>query len=353
MNEIEKRLERIRAAQDCRNLAGKFSLYYTAGRFDDLCTLWSGTDACRFGEISGMDAVSSYFHSLWEVSPVDIHADALDTEILEVAADCMTAEGMWVSPGSVTIPKTAEHDSAVDWSWKEYRYHFVKTDAGWKIETLDVKDIFSAGYTGGNYRWCGYDASGMPEVVRVGACDDRTNELSARVDKLVYHQECRNLMNRYVRLCAAGGDVSGLWASKDQYLICPSGEYYGEDAAKTYPAPGALLETDTECLEIGDDLCTANGSWNSPGSGEGKWYWGKFEVIFVREGDEWKIQRLCYFPVFRTPMDVAWVDSNTDCYDMNEAMKKIDCRWGPDVIFPVGRPEPSTPGGPYTKLSVD
>ena len=56
-----KRIERLEAAQACRNLMGKYSYYHTAFRNKEYVELWADRDDCYyrfpFGEYKGIDAI--------------------------------------------------------------------------------------------------------------------------------------------------------------------------------------------------------------------------------------------------------------------------------------------------------
>lgn len=328
----EERIERLQAAQACRNLAARLVYYDTAGQYDEARAIFDG-----------------YTPSHGEgLSPLVVHAHALDTEYLAVASDGGSAVGLWFSPGSITSPAAEGREGSVSWDWSEYRFGFANKDGGWKISSLERKAVFKSGYLGEGLSYTPYVLPELPECPAVGERDSAEGRRLAVIESA---QECRNLMGRFCRMNAASMSVAPLWAGlEDDLLICPQGELRGSGAARA-PEGGVLYELDTEILEVDRECRTAIGCWNSPGNGGGHWYWGKLEVIFMRCEAGWRIHRLAYYPVFKTAMAVPW----TQCsgYPESETLERLDCRWYPDRIHPAGRPEIPTRNGSYLRLSIE
>jgi hypothetical protein len=85
----------------------------------------------------------------------------------------------------------------------------------------------------------------------------------------------------------------------------------------TIPIEGVMLEHQltTPLIEVAEDGQTAKAVWMSPGHETvpgllpgGHWVWGRYAIDFVKEGGQWKIWRLWYYPTFRTRYERDWVE---------------------------------------------
>ena len=150
------KLERLEAAQACRNLMGKYSYYHTAFRNQDYIELWAKREddllVMPWGEYTGFEGVKAcYMNDHGDRSDPKTLAllkgavmmHEMDTEVLEVAADGKTAKGAWLSPGHETyvdgqVPgmeteKTSGKAHA-EWCWGKYAVDFIRDEDGqWKI----------------------------------------------------------------------------------------------------------------------------------------------------------------------------------------------------------------------------
>ena len=117
LQEALRRIERLEAAQACRNLTGKYSYYHTAFRNRDYVALWADREDCYyrfpFGEYRGIEAIRHCYlveHGDRADPGMDkrlqgmLMMHEMDTEVLEVAEDGLTAKGCWISPGHETVP---------------------------------------------------------------------------------------------------------------------------------------------------------------------------------------------------------------------------------------------------------
>ena len=115
--ELQFRLDRMQAVQDCRNLMGDYSLLHTAYRNKEYCRLWANRDDCvllmpwggYFGK-AGVEKCYLVDHGDRDDENADgnpqLHGGmfmhCMDIEIIEVAEDGMTARGIWLDPGHET-----------------------------------------------------------------------------------------------------------------------------------------------------------------------------------------------------------------------------------------------------------
>ena len=170
LEELALQVERLQAAQACRNIMGRYSYYHTAFRNKDYMTLWAQRPDSYFkfpfGQYIGYDAIAHCYlveHGDRDDPGMDqklqgiMTMHQLDTEVLEVAADCKTAKGVWISPGHETFLRNPENvDPAQEpdklvpdpmWAWSKYEVEFIKdTDGQWKLWHMVLYPLFKTGY---------------------------------------------------------------------------------------------------------------------------------------------------------------------------------------------------------------
>ena len=170
LEELPLQIERLQAAQACRNLMGRYSYYHTAFRNKDYMTLWAQREDSYFkfpfGYYVGYDAIARCYlvehgdrndPGMEEKLRGIMAMHQLDTEVLEVAADCKTAKGVWISPGHETFLRNPENvDPAKEpdklvpdpmWAWSKYEVEFIREDDGsWKLWHMVLYPLFKTGY---------------------------------------------------------------------------------------------------------------------------------------------------------------------------------------------------------------
>jgi len=136
---------RLEAVNACRNLIGRFSFYNAGLRRKELCALFSrGEDTAveaPWGVYEGYDGVYRRYvlehgdrtdpaaREKFRGSTV-IHG--ADTEIIAVAADGMSASGVWLSPGADFSPGP-DGRGASAFCWIRIYADFVREDGVWRI----------------------------------------------------------------------------------------------------------------------------------------------------------------------------------------------------------------------------
>ena len=158
------RIERLEAAQACRNLMGKYSYYHTAFRNRDYVALWADREDCYyrfpFGEYRGIEAIRHCYlveHGDRADPGMDkrlqgmLMMHEMDTEVLEVAEDGLTAKGCWISPGHETVPaKNLKEGEAprgdANWCWGKYEVEFIKENGQWKIWHMILYPLFKTSF---------------------------------------------------------------------------------------------------------------------------------------------------------------------------------------------------------------
>lgn len=160
---LEQKLKRLQAAEECRNLMGKYSYYHTSSRNWEYLDLWAKREddilVMPFGTFYGYEGVKQCY--------VDGHGDRsdpktldflrggvfmheMDTEVLEVAEDGQTAKGAWMSPGHETyVDRFPGGDGKphAEWCWGKYGVDFIRDEDGsWKIWHMRLYPLFKCEY---------------------------------------------------------------------------------------------------------------------------------------------------------------------------------------------------------------
>lgn len=164
LQEALRRIERLEAAQACRNLMGKYSYYHTAFRNKEYVELWANRDDCYyrfpFGEYRGIEAIRHCYlveHGDRTDPGMDqrlkgmLMMHEMDTEVLEVAEDGQTAKGCWISPGHETVPAKDLKDGEephgdANWCWGKYEVEFIKDNGQWKIWHMILYPLFKTSF---------------------------------------------------------------------------------------------------------------------------------------------------------------------------------------------------------------
>lgn len=160
MQELTRRLHRLQAAEQCRNVAGKLAFYLTAFRAEDAASLWADRDDCtwngRVGCFASKDGIrAGLLADMGERSDpkqreklrgrMDFYEN--DTFIIDVDESCTHAYGAWMALGlktSVDADKTARGR----WVWGKYTAEFIPQDGQWKLLHLRFAADIDADYHG-------------------------------------------------------------------------------------------------------------------------------------------------------------------------------------------------------------
>lgn len=159
LEELELGFNRIEAANACRNLMAKYLFYHGAGRHADLIALWADRADCAlrmpWGQYDGIDGVKQCYlveHGNVDESAGDpglpfVAIHDLDTEIIEVAGDCQTAKGAWISPGHETFPSREQPGTMEpQWCWGRYGVDFILENGVWKFWHMELAPLFKCPY---------------------------------------------------------------------------------------------------------------------------------------------------------------------------------------------------------------
>lgn len=142
------RLSRLEAYVEISNLMGKYVFHRMNQKLEAVVALFSNREDLWIempsGIYRGTDAAKRCFeidHPIEEAPPYSLVIHDICTPVIEVAGDCETARGVWISPGiaTATMPEGAKGL----WAWVKYDCDFIREDAGWKIWHMRKYEIFT------------------------------------------------------------------------------------------------------------------------------------------------------------------------------------------------------------------
>lgn len=165
LEQLDRDLSRVEAAEACRNLMGKYCYYQASFRTKEYVDLWAKRDddllILPWKTYNGYEAVKDfYMNEFGDRSDPEtynkIHGAMLlhemDTEILEVAEDCRTAKGAWISQGNETHVDSPDKGNGRDnahakWCYGKYGVDFIlDSDGRWKIWHMRLYPVFKCNY---------------------------------------------------------------------------------------------------------------------------------------------------------------------------------------------------------------
>lgn len=147
---LEQRLERREARDEVENLMGKYVFYRMGGDVQAAAELFANREDTEIempmGVYTGADAAGRCFlidHAAEASAIGGMTIHNLSTPVIEVAEDCKTAKGVWISPGiaTATLPNGKKKGL---WAWLRYQCDFLRQDDGqWKIWHMYKYGLFT------------------------------------------------------------------------------------------------------------------------------------------------------------------------------------------------------------------
>lgn len=144
----EQRLERVEAYIAISNVMGKYVFHRMNENLPAVTALFTSREDLRVEMPSGIYTGPDAAYRCFEVDhAVDPNADPalvihdINTPVIEIAADCKTAKGIWISPGLATASMPTGKKGL--WAWVKYDCDFIREDAGWKIWHMRKYEIFT------------------------------------------------------------------------------------------------------------------------------------------------------------------------------------------------------------------
>lgn len=149
-------VENLEAIQCCRNIMGRFIYYNATYRNLDVLPMWAERDDCLvempWGLYRGRKGVKDFLVEQGDRRDPNVHANLkgvmrlyeLQSELIEVAEDGKTAQGIWSSPGEDTHLECWAPIG--EWRWCRYAVDFIRENGEWKIWKLRMLPIFRTNY---------------------------------------------------------------------------------------------------------------------------------------------------------------------------------------------------------------
>lgn len=150
---LKKENARLRAARECENLMSAYSYLGSAHRLRDYMKLWADRPDTKlempWGVYDGYEGVCRCYltdHTDRNESGAEeelrgtMFIHPMTTCRLEVAGDCQTARGAWISPGIEAVNNVAM------WCMSKYAVDFINTPEGWRIWRMRLYPLFLTPY---------------------------------------------------------------------------------------------------------------------------------------------------------------------------------------------------------------
>lgn len=176
--ELKLGFDRIAAAQECRNLMGRYSYLHTASRNIEFMNLWADREddllVMPWGYYKGKSGVvDCYVKGHGDRSDPRVLESpmlkggmmmhAMDTCVVEVASDGKTAKGCWISPGheSMFLPDETKYPNwnpscgpvpkedmvpSCEWAWSKYQADFILEGDQWKFWKMRLWPIYKTDF---------------------------------------------------------------------------------------------------------------------------------------------------------------------------------------------------------------
>ena len=145
---MELRVSRLEARGEIANLMGKYVFHRMNEELAQVTALFTSRDDLWIempsGIYTGADAAYRCFevdHAVDESADPSLVIHDINTPVIEVAADCGTARGVWISPGIATANMPAGKKGL--WAWVKYDCDFIREPDGWKIWHMRKYEVFT------------------------------------------------------------------------------------------------------------------------------------------------------------------------------------------------------------------
>ena len=145
---MELRILRLEARGEIANLMGKYVFHRMNEELEQVTALFASRDDLWIempsGIYTGSDAARRCFevdHAVDESAGPSLVSHDINTPVIEVAADCATARGVWISPGIATANMPAGKKGL--WAWVKYDCDFIREAGGWRIWHMRKYEIFT------------------------------------------------------------------------------------------------------------------------------------------------------------------------------------------------------------------
>jgi hypothetical protein len=189
---LEKQVERNTAYNEVQNLMSKYEYYHCCGMHSETADLFARredtiAEVGTWGLFKGWDSVKRLYAGLHV--QVEGHRagrmfeHSLTTPVIEVAGDCKTAKGVWISPGNETTLDETTGKAQAAWCNVKYAVDFINEKGKWWIWHSFVFLTFYAFF---EKSWA--EGGEHPSVKAGGSITKLPPELLADAPSIMRHQ---------------------------------------------------------------------------------------------------------------------------------------------------------------------
>jgi hypothetical protein len=144
---LEREVERLKAVHEIQNLASKYMQIHDPTSLHRSWELFAlkqpdvSVEIAMWGVFVGAESIKRlYEEGHGKAEPGTMFEHDLTTPMIEVAEDCQTAKGLWLSPGHETPLQDGK--LRPKWMWGKFGADFIKEDGEWKIWHYHWYDTF-------------------------------------------------------------------------------------------------------------------------------------------------------------------------------------------------------------------
>jgi hypothetical protein len=152
---LEQRVARTEAYIEIQNVMSAYAYFHSASRHKEAAELfaldtgdvWAEMTWGRYCGREGILKLYLGYHVYIDGDKIGkMHIHTLSQPMIEVAADCKTARGIWVSPGHETGSFVKPGQLEAYWCWMKYDCDFIVENGLWKIWHLRTPGIMMTPY---------------------------------------------------------------------------------------------------------------------------------------------------------------------------------------------------------------
>lgn len=157
----EARIFKLKTNAELQRIMGAYSSHLSGGCFDKIIEMFSCEHEdvraeMLWGIYDGYEGICRLYNGLYrhemtsdgkELRAGVLAVHSMNTPVIAIADNCLTARGLWTSPGLMTVSKSDTQKSLQSyWTWQKYGCDFIYENETWKIWHLHVFELFTARY---------------------------------------------------------------------------------------------------------------------------------------------------------------------------------------------------------------
>lgn len=160
MKLLEARVFKLKSNADLQRMIAAYSNYLSGARFSEILQLFANEQddvrvATPWGIYEGYDSIGRLYYGLYRhilcgdcangVLPGVLDVHGVNTPVISIAGDGLTAKAMFCSPGLFTVRKEGTPNNLQSyWCWQKIGCDFIYENDNWKIWHLHFFPLFTA-----------------------------------------------------------------------------------------------------------------------------------------------------------------------------------------------------------------